>query len=264
MFCSLRTRAIRRFSAMSLSNNLQQRIVDVPLVRITSFEHATQALKPYGRVFRSFDATDCRLVPWPAASWRPVVDGLSGGVTEGKFELQWTADGRHFATNTGVTDGDYCFAWDDPETAVEASGDSTDAFDLATRTFAPQSIATPGQITQAHLFYEINYHACGSQLFQSLDAPVLLVLAASSTDDPDRVNPADFRCFVVPPGIGVDVDAMVWHAPPIAHPEHPQTTMRTKQARVHSKIYYDPLKEHGTLLRLDFESIAKNDPSFRA
>ena len=43
---------------------------------------------------------------------------------------------------------------------------------------------------------------------------------------------------------------MVWHSPPILAGASGSVVMRTKQARVHTKIYYRPLSEHGALLRV--------------
>lgn len=68
-----------------------------------------------------------------------------------------------------------------------------------------------GPRSAAYFCTEINYHACGSQLFYSDAGAMLLLLALPPRDRaPDAVLPEDFEAFVVPPGCGVNVDAMVW------------------------------------------------------
>ena len=99
------------------------------------------------------------------------------------------------------------------------------------------------------LFEEINYHACGSQLFYSNDNPVILLLAKSIDNrNNDDILPEDFETFLIPAGLGVNIDAFVWHAPPILPNYDKKNVVKTKQSKVHSKIYYNPLTEHNTLL----------------
>eukprot|EP00750_Incisomonas_marina_P032845 INCI938.1.p1 GENE.INCI938.1~~INCI938.1.p1 ORF type:complete len:281 (-),score=40.99 INCI938.1:26-868(-) len=215
-----------------------------------------------GNLFDDFDVEQCRVERWPQPSWRPVSDGLSGGdnTTEGDFILRWTEDGVHFASNTGVADGDYAFAWRSPEEAVAAATQGKSAFQLFNvhggtaseqQHTASKHTGDNNDSDTAYLFTEINYHACGSQLFFTRDAPVVLLLARPPADRfPDDVQPDDFEALLVPPGLGVNVDTCVWHSPPLALSGQ-ATTMRTRQARVHSKVYYDPLAENGVLLSVD-------------
>lgn len=236
---------MKKLSSVVLSNVL---VTDVPITKIKSFEHAANVLKAYGTVFRNFDKTPCNVVQWPKVKggYREVEDGLSGGdnVTEGEFILKWTNYGDHIAINSGVKDGHYCFAWNSKQGAVVSS----------TSTLLNYSTSDLN-VRHAYCYEEINYHSCGSQLFQCLDYPVSLLLAKVEGRHVDDIQPSDFRVFILPSGVGVNIDPLVWHSPPIAVPNHPKVNMKTKQAKVHSKIYYDPLQEHNTLLRIDFTKV---------
>lgn len=214
-----------------------------------------QKIARYGKLFRNFDTADIDVKRWPQIGWRPVEDGLSGGdnVTSGSFHLEWR-DGEHIAQNTGVQDGSYCFAWSTEDAAMRASEEELSAHELAMEIAEKDSRNSHGESMHAYCFTEINYHSCGGQTFFTDDAPVGLLLALPPENRfPDNILPTDFEAFELPPGIGINIDACVWHAPPIVHPRYKKTTMQTKQAKVHSKIYYDPLNEHGTLLKISFE-----------
>ena len=72
---------------------------------------------------------------------------------------------------------------------------------------------------------------------------------------PDNVLPEDFHAFYLPAGTGLCVDAYTWHCPPIA--VGLSANMITKQAAVHSKIYYNPLKEHNVVLEIPIKRFNK-------
>ncbi|GAB5360680.1 hypothetical protein AAMO2058_000648200 [Amorphochlora amoebiformis] len=210
----------------------QVKILDVRVQKVTA-----ENIEPYGTLFEDFDGEAVRLEQWPQPGRRPVIDGVSGGVTEGDFSLEWN-NGTHIAENTAVQDGVYSFAWDGGDEALQAAG---------------WGISSPckSSCPSAYMFTEINYHACGSQLFYSKHEPFVLMVAKPSEDRfPDEVFPEDFLAFYCPEGSGVNVNAFVWHSPPVSPLFNRKIVMKTKQAAVHSKIYYDPLKEHSTLLRV--------------
>lgn len=234
-------------------------------------------IKPYGSLFDDFEAEQIAITPWPQPGWRQVEDGVSGGTTQGDFVLEWRG-GAHYAVNTGVKEGAYCFAWADPNSAIAASkehGKAYEAYLAGSATRGQNDLAKETKngtsedlgIDGLFMFYEINYHACGGQLFYSADAPIVLLVASLPKDRfPDDIAPTDFEAFYCPPGVGVNVAPFVWHAPPVASfwPGEQykgvagieRVVMRTKQAAVHSKIYYDPLREHNTLLKVDASDIA--------
>ena len=173
---------------------------------------------PYGHIFYDFRREECSIEKWPQPSWRPVVDGVGGGVTEGEFTLEWKDD-KFYASNSGVADGDYVFA------------------------------SKKGE--RISLLSELNYHACGSQLFFTSQSPLILAVAKTFGDN-DNVTPLDWKAFVIPKNVGVSLDAGVWHAPPILFPSNSaKVIVKTRQAKVHSKIYYDPLEEDSTLLEIE-------------
>lgn len=216
-----------------------------------------QKVSRYGNLFCDFATENIDVKRWPQIGWRPVEDGLSGGdnVTSGSFHLEWR-NGEHIAQNTGVQDGSYCFAWSNQDAAARAAEEDMSAHELSMKIpyENEMSIAPNKESMHAYCFTEINYHSCGGQTFFTNDAPVGMLLALPPENRfPDNILPTDFEAFELPPGVGINIDACVWHAPPIVHPRFKKTTMQTKQAKVHSKIYYDPLKEHDTLLRINFE-----------
>ncbi|KAL1504416.1 hypothetical protein AB1Y20_010822 [Prymnesium parvum] len=228
-----------------------------PAVHAVPLRLATpEALAPYGTVFTDWDAERCRLQRWPARGWRPVAAGDEAGCTSGSFTLAWS-HGAHAASNSAVAHGDYVFAWSTRDAALAAAASpappsppSNGSSPSPPSPSSPASADASGRGEHAYLWSEINYHACGSQLFFTPDAAVLLLLALPPPHRaPDDVRPDDFRAFYCPAGLGVNVDAFVWHSPPIATTDG-QVAMRTRQARVHSKIYYDPLQEHGVLLQV--------------
>jgi ureidoglycolate hydrolase len=232
----------------------------------------------YGTIFEDYDAEPVTVEKWPRSGWREIEDGVGGGTTEGSFMLAWEADGSHKAFNSGVADGAYQFAWDSATEAVAASSirDGYVQHDSSSTDINDLDIFQGANTTSIFAFEEINYHACGSQCFYSEKDPIFLLLATLPQERwPDDIIPTDFKCFYVPPGLGVNVAPFVWHSPPIAVPGYSSdscdesscssngncadnqkvacTVMKTKQAKVHSKIYYDPVKEHGTLLEIVYD-----------
>lgn len=177
---------------------------------------------PYGNLFYDLATEKIRLEKWPKhiRGWRNIEDGIGGGETSGEFELEWK-DGKHYASNSGVSNGDYCFA----------------------------NLTDDGKI---QITNEINYHACGSQLFFSPHFPLILLVAKIDEEDryPDDIRPNDFVAFLVPPMVGIHLNSYVYHCPPILHPSNKKATVWTKQARVHSKIYYNPLEEDKTIFEI--------------
>ena len=240
-------------------NQIKQFLSITPSIQnITSFSQAKSALLEFGTVFSDFDSEPCRLERWPQQGWRPLVDGISGGTTEGSFDLYWR-DGVHYAVNSGVTEGAYAFSFRSPDDAISEAvrhhlhytqppHGGLEAKSSPIISPHPSDGIDPVP-SSFYLSSEINYHACGSQLFISLNNPFLLVLARGNPR-PDEVRSADFQAFRIPPGLGVNVSSFVWHAPPIAILPG-RTTMRTRQAKVHSKIYYNPFVEHQELIRVD-------------
>ena len=215
------------------------KLLRLPFWNIVKNKDYVTKLAKYGNTFTNFDNEKCRINQWPQPGWRKVVDGLSGGdnTTTGEFTLEWK-DNRHYATNSAVADGDYCFTWNNLDVALKDS--------LYKRTL-PETNTTFNN--NLFLFEEINYHACGSQLFYSNDNPIILLLAKPSENrNNDDILPEDFETFLIPAGLGVHIDAYVWHSPPIL-PNYDKTiVVKTKQSKINSKIYYNPLTEHNTLL----------------
>ena len=84
--------ALRTTSTRSFSAPRRLWLKTVPLLKATE-----ETVAPYGNLFSDFDAEPCRIERWPAPGWRPVEDGVSGGVTEGDFSLEWR-DGAHHAS----------------------------------------------------------------------------------------------------------------------------------------------------------------------
>ena len=173
------------------------RAVKVPLLKATA-----KTVKPFGHLFKNYAVEPCTLTKWPQPGWRPVEDGVGGGTTEGTFSLKWKK-GAHYATNSGVANGDYCFAFSSIEAAVEGKSS-----EISVGSKAPNF---------AFCCTEINYHACGAQLFYCNNADVVVVVARPPPERfPDDILPEDFRAIYLSKGVGMCVDADTWHCPPIA------------------------------------------------
>ena len=105
-------------------------------------------------------------------------------------------------------------AWACAHDALQAAG--ARASHLDARKVPKLDGDEPGPAACCFAAAEIAYRACGSQLFYSPSAAfVALVAAAPAARAPDGVQPSDFVALLVPPGTGVNLDAFVWHAPPI-------------------------------------------------
>ena len=102
-------------------------------------------VKQFGHLFDDWDTEPCELTPWPQPGYRPVEDGVGGGHTSGTFTLDWK-NGAHYATNSGVKDGSYCFAFSTLAGAVNGKSNKSS-------TKAPD---------RCFCTTEINYHACGA------------------------------------------------------------------------------------------------------
>jgi hypothetical protein len=241
-FTNARAIHLNSFSKISTREITTQKVSITHIKNVPNFAG-------YGTIYVDHVAEQVRLEKWPKPAWREVEDGISGGTTEGTFTLEWTSIGAHKACNSGVKDGDYLFAWSSAEKAIkpQTSVDYNDYTNATTRSIFCRE--------------EINYHACGSQLFFCSDTPFLLLLAKLPDDRfPDDITPRDFKAFYVPESTGVNVNSYIWHAPPISLPPWflrtkgtkipTKTNMLTKQSKVHSKIYYDPYKEHNTVLEI--------------
>lgn len=197
-------------------------------------ETVINKLKKYGNTFTDFDKEQCRITTWKTGGWRPVEDGISGGTTEGDFILNWDKN-KHYSSNAGVKDGDYINAF-------------RDTYSLLNHISSSKNVLQRKK-GKAYCANEINYHDDGSQLFISLDNWFML-LVAKPKKNPDDVKPSDFECFVIPSGVGVNVDAGVWHCAPIAYNYTKKVRMKTRQGKVHSKIYYDPVKEDNVIFEI--------------
>lgn len=186
--------------------------------KLVPIEANPENFSKYGNLFTNFAKEEVRLEKWAKHpnGYREVHDGISGGITQGKFNVEWR-ESMLYSYNDAVS-GDYCFA-----------------------SQGYQNV----KVTN-----EINYHSCGSQMFYSKYSDIYLLVAVIPDDSnrfPDSVEPSDFRCFRVPRGTGAHINSYVWHCPPIIFPNITSTQIFTKQAKVHSKIYYDPIKEHNTI-----------------
>ena len=236
-------------------------VQEVPLYLATKKFVETQGL---GTTFiaSEFDNQDCPITRWPQPDWRPVEDGVGGGITEGTFQCFWDEDGSHLASNSGVADGDYKFAFASLEKAIQNERSCDRHFgSIANQSEILAPVTSPDR---CFCCTEINYHACGSQLFAATSlslsskqegateieegvADFICLVALPPPDRaPDNVLPSDFIALFVPRGTGLSVNARVWHAPPVICGQK-SAVIRTKQARVHSKIYYHPLQEHATV-----------------
>jgi hypothetical protein len=187
---------------------------------------------------------------WPQhpKGFRTVEDGISGGVTTGEFDEFWR-NGLLYASNSAVLNGDYCFAMNGHQINEEQLEE------LKLELLESETLKD-----HLHIFTEINYHSCGSQYFFAENDYLLLVVAyLDPTDDrfPDDVTPSDFVGFIVPPRVGAHINSYIWHCPPILLNNFSETKGRifTGQARVHSKIYYEPVKEHGGVLSVSLALI---------
>jgi hypothetical protein len=217
-----------------------------------------------------FDKQECPLTSWPQPDWRTVEDGVGGGTTEGTFECRWE-DGSHYASNSGVAHGDYQFAFSTLEKAVENEKIATASATSSSR-YIGYGVELPASDSLLDMYYcctEINYHACGSQLFAAVSSTssherenekdcsadfICLVALPPPDRAPDDVLPSDFIALFVPRGTGLSLGARVWHTPPIICGQT-SAILKTKQARVHSKIYYHPLREHSTVLSVSCREV---------
>jgi ureidoglycolate hydrolase len=221
------------------------------LQRVEVRELTEEAFKPYGNLFHVVESEEVRIEKWPKhpRGFRDIEDGVGGGATVGDFEIFWR-DGLLYATNSAVANGDYCFALN----GTQISKDGLESLQLP---------ACDPSLLQNHIavFTEINYHACGSQYFFAEKDYLLLIIAPNDTSSdrfPDNVLPSDFIAFVVPPGTGAHINSYVWHCPPVLlnhFVNDEKGKVLTGQAKVHSKIYYDPVKEHKVLLGVSLSDI---------
>ena len=127
---------------------------------------------------------------------------------EGIFSLFWE-QGFHYATNTGVNEGNYCFALSNINNDLNN--------EILIEKYPNYQFPMKELSNNIGLFCEINYHACGSQLFYSKNDYMLLVVAVIDDEQrwPDQIYPSDFQCFIVQPNLGIHINSYVWHAPPI-------------------------------------------------
>jgi ureidoglycolate lyase len=179
----------------------------------------------YGSMFTKKDRKCIKLEKWPQPCWRPVVDGVGGGVIRSVFKAEWNC-GVYTSHNVGISNGEYSNVFSSLSSALILTPTCDRGYQIPPKCYVRS---------------EINYHACGSQIFYS-DSLFVLLLAKPGDD----VKPDDFRALYVPPGVGVEVNSFVWHTPPILT-HCTSGIVYTKQARVHSKIYYDPLIEDGVV-----------------
>ena len=234
------------------------KIIDPPFYDLTTSNQEDKEkylliLSEYGNIFTDFDQEECQITKWKTGGWRRVEDGVSGGTTIGSFTLCWK-DGEHFAINSGVKDGHYQSGSLSLKDALKRLGEQEQQ---EQDQYQQDQQDQQDQVQQwAYCGNEINYHDDGSQLFISLDHPIILLVGKSQ--DPknnDDIKPEDFRVFLVPGGMGVNINAGIWHSAPFAFYLDKQVNMLTKQGKVHSKIYYYPLKEDQSIFRFKVDSV---------
>jgi hypothetical protein len=215
----------------------------------------------YGNLFRDVDEEVIRLEQWPKhpKGWRNIEDGLGGGVTKGEFTMIWK-DNLFYSSNSGVLDGDYCFA----------IGGTSDASVFEDHGLRLSSADIGDMQNKIIVWTEINYHACGSQYFYCEDQYMLAIIAVidDETRWPDSVRPEDFICYIIPPKVGAHINAFVWHCPPIAIPNplscesfvnndaKMRSLCKTAQGKVHSKIYFNVVDECKSVLAVNLADIS--------
>jgi hypothetical protein len=204
------------------------------MISITPIDVTEDNFRNYGNLFTDFSKEIPRINRWPKhpRGFREVHDGVSGGYTEGSFSVEWvtetTGQAKLHVVNDSVADGDYCFA--ETEGPEDAEG------------------------SLVKVYRELNHHCDGSQMFFCETHEIYLLLCENNHQDPgfpDHVDPTKFVCFKIPKGIGAHINSYIWHCPPMISPKVQETKFYgtkvqvfTKQGRVHSKIYYDPVEEH--------------------
>jgi hypothetical protein len=222
------------------------RIIDVPFYNLTidrEKDTGLAALSKYGNTFLDFKTEQCRITKWKTNGWREVKDGISGGTTEGTFTLLWK-NGIHYATNSGVNDGNYQTGYYSVKNCLLNCINNVNNVDMKFECGYEDDDTS----SYAYCANEINYHDDGSQLFISINHPMILMIGKAK-DKIDDIKPEDFEIFLVPANLGVNIDAGVWHCSPFAYYTDKQVNMYTKQGKVHSKIYYYPIQEDQCIFR---------------
>lgn len=188
-------------------------------------EATPRSLKGYGRMVAQFEAAEIEIVSWPAQGRRPVDPGTGnqGGTVEGVFESWWEGE-ILYGRNNAVGDS-YLFGWScDPRQASEA--------------------ATNPNRSQV-LFWHVNYHPDGGQLFFPVEGkPFITPLALPG----DEIKPDDFVAFYFDGSRGLYIHPGVWHAAPFPLAE--RANFAGKQGAVHARVSCDFIKEFGTYLQV--------------
>lgn len=208
---------------MTLTHNLRLdtsglRIVEAPLRSVTpaSFEG-------YGRIVTSFREEHVDIVPWPIRGTRRLDPGtgMGGGITSGKFSMQWKGDVL-FAQNHAVG-GSYVTGWSCPP----------DRASETTSTIPRKQVYT----------HEANYHPDGGQIFYPLNGAAFVALLALPGD---AIRPEDFVAFYCPGDFGIHINPGVWHQP--VYPLADQAEFDDKQGAVHACVSVNFIQEFGCLI----------------
>jgi len=197
----------------------------LPVVKATR-----DSLQGYGSIVTDYESAQVDITTWPALGWRPIDDGTGneGGIVEGIYDVWWEGSvllGRNHAVND-----EYLFGW------------SRDPNSLSDETVDEQ----PAEL----LFWHVNYHPDGGQIFFPTERKPFVVPLALAGDD---VKPEDFVAFYFDGSCGVHVDAGVWHEAPF--PLTGASSFKDKQGAVHARVSCDFVKEFGVYCQIPLREL---------
>jgi ureidoglycolate lyase len=195
----------------------------LPVVSVPLIEATDESVNGYGYLVDDPAGCEIEIVQWPAQGWRSIDEGTGdeGGCVEGIFYGEW--DGDVLMGHNDAVDGHYVLGWScDPQLA---------------RT---RSASVPRDRV---LFWHMNYHPDGGQLFFPLDKTPFVMPVALAGDD---FSPDSVKAFWCDGTRGFYIHPNVWHVG--FYPVADKQRFLDRQGRVHARVSSDIGKEFSVYL----------------
>jgi len=209
------------------------KLLKLPFWNIIKNKNYITKLSKYGNTFTNFDKEICRVNKWNRLGEQLYINAFLGDdyTINTDVVLQWK-NNRHYANDVSVSNNDYYFAWNKLDIALMDSLNKKTKIDY-------------NNYLNNYIFLhrDISYHASASLLFYSEESPMILLLANSSND----ILPINFESFLIPPGLGLNINPFIWHSLPILPYYDKKHIVNVKQYKKPDRIYYNSIVKHNTL-----------------
>ena len=195
----------------------------LPLVSVPLIEATDDSVNGYGYLVDDPGGCEIEIVQWPAQGWRSIDEGTGdeGGCVEGVFYGEW--DGDILMGRNDAVDGHYVLGWScDPQLARTGSA---------------------SVLRDRVLFWHMNYHPDGGQLFFPLDKKPFVIPVAPAGDD---LSPNSVIAFWCDGTRGFYIHPNIWHVG--FFPVVGKQRFLDRQGRVHARVSSDIGKEFGVYL----------------